>query len=133
MTDKSIADVLDNTVNQLSNGVQTLSNAIQKVAPNAWKIAVHQQQLFGEQNIIIGTLGFILGSIATYFGIRFVYKNYNMIMEADHPGWFILVLCWVVIGISFMWFGFTSISDGYVHYYGAEYYAAKDILGIIKQ
>lgn len=44
MTDKTIADVLDNIVNQLSNGVQALGNAIQKVAPDAWKILVHRQK-----------------------------------------------------------------------------------------
>lgn len=130
MTDKSIADVLDNTVNQLSNGVQALGDAIQKVAPNAWKIAVHQQQLLGEKDLVIGLLGLILGLVGLYLTIKYSAKYKEEI--CDHTGSFFLSLGALVAAIIFICCGFTNVVDGYVQYNGAEYYAAKDVLSIVK-
>lgn len=132
MTDKSIADVLDNTVNQLSNGVQALGNAIQKVAPDAWKIAVHQQQLLGEKDIVIGVGGFVIGLVGLYLTIKLSNKYKKAIWESAHPRFFFISLSFLVASIMFICSGWCNFTNGYVQYFGAEYYAAKDILSIVK-
>jgi hypothetical protein len=132
MADKSIADVLDNTVNQLSNGVQALGNAIQKVAPNAWKIAVHQQQLLGGRDLVIGIGGLIVGLIGLYLTIYLSNKYKKDIWTADHPGFFFISLISLLVSMAFICFGWCNITNGYVQYAGAEYYAVKDILSIVK-
>ncbi len=132
MSDKSIVDVLDNTVNKLSDSVQTMVTAIQKVAPNAWKIAVHQQQLLGEKDLVIGLMGLVVGLIGLYFTIKLTLKYSEEIWEADHAGYFIISLAAFVTSVIFICCAWCNITNGYVQYTGAEYYAAKDILSIVK-
>ena len=135
MTDKSIADVIDNTVNQLSNGVQALGNAIQKVAPNAWKIAVHQQKMLAIQDLIIGTiilLSVLIGLIIykkTMFAlfVRLIEKDKDFMAGQIACGAAVIIIA--IIGIGF---SISNLTDGFVRYNSAEYYAARDALSLIK-
>lgn len=132
MADKSIAEVLDNTVNQLSNGVQVLTDTIKKVAPNAWKIAVHQHQLLGGKDLVIGLLGLVIGLLLLFIAIKLSIKWKDVTFDASHPGYFLIIVAGIVAGTMFTCCGWCNMIEGYVQYVGAEYYAAKDILSIVK-
>ena len=135
MSDKSIADVLDNTVNQLSNGVQALSVAIQKVAPDAWKMLVHQQKVLAYQDIAIGLL-LLTGCIIWAFIYKyFVYNKFVKLIEEDNE--FVIGQCVcgaiaLIITAVMLNFSIEHVTDGFVRYSSAEYYAAKDVIGMIK-
>lgn len=138
MNDKSIADVLDNTVNQLSNGVQALGNAIQKVAPDAWRILVHQQKVLAIQDITLGTLAILSLLISIFIYTKFVITYFNR-LKAENPGSdydlgkMIISILYIIACIMVVCISINTISDGVVRYNSVNYYAAKDALSMVKQ
>ena len=52
MTDKTIADVLDKSVDKLSGGAAEVAKAIKQMAPHAWEVAVRQQAIEGWAGLI---------------------------------------------------------------------------------
>lgn len=135
MNDKSIVDVLDNTVNQLSNGVQVLGNAIAKVAPDAWKILVHQQKMLAVEDIIYGFL-FIIGIlISLILYKKIIYNAFIIAISKDSDYIVGQVVCGILITVITFILSILSaihLCDGFVKYNSAEYYAAKDALGLVK-
>lgn len=136
MTDKSLADVLDNTINQLSNGIQALGNSIAKVAPDAWKVLVHQQKMLAIQSIMYGALLFIGITIFGFVYKKFVYNSFVKLIQKDKDFVvgqgvcsFIFTVCTIISLINSAIF----FSDGFVRYNSAEYYAAKDVLNLVKE
>lgn len=142
MSDKTIVDAIDNTVNQLSNGVQVLGNGVQalgnaiaKVAPDAWKILVHQQKVLGLQDIINGIL-ILIGVII--FGLvykKFVYNKFSSLIETDYNygvGQIVSAILFTIFATIGLFNSASKISDGFVRYNSAEYYAAKDALNMVK-
>lgn len=136
MTDKSIADVLDNTVNKLSDGVKSLGNAIQKIAPDAWNILVHQQKALAIQQISLNILFLVLIFIAICCYKHFVYNAFSKYIEQDKDfivGQTLLGILVSAVTIGLIVCSLINLSDGLVRYNTAEYYAAKDALNLVKQ
>lgn len=74
MTDKTIADVLDKSIDRLSGGASEIAKAAKQVAPHAWEVAVRQQ-------VIEGTVYFVL------LGLAIVASVSLLIYAARNGGW----------------------------------------------
>lgn len=136
MTDKTIADVLDNIVNQLSNGVQALGNAIQKVAPDAWKILVHRQKVLAINDIILGVALIIGLCLLSILYKKYLYNKFVEWIKEDVDYVISQTVCAVIFGVTsiiIMMNAVNYISQGIVRYNTIEYEAAKEVLTMAKQ
>ncbi len=139
MTDKTTADVIDNIVNHLSNGfdkmaggIDGVAKAAQKIAPDVWRVLVHQQRMLGIKDMIIGIVCCIPIII-----ILFLLKKYfkiwiELAQERNEEGYYVLIGMLLVIMCISIIPSIINFTDGFVIYNSAEYYAAKDLILMIK-
>lgn len=64
MPDKTIADVLDKSIDKLSGGAAEIAKAVKQVAPHAWEVAVRQQVVEGALGLATGLAIAALGAYA---------------------------------------------------------------------
>lgn len=53
MTDKTIADVLDKSIDKLSGGAAEIAKAAKAAAPHAWEVAVRRQVIVGITDLLL--------------------------------------------------------------------------------
>jgi hypothetical protein len=143
MIDKTMTDVADDVVNHVANGMQKLSDGLTsvaqsaaKIAPDAWKILVHQQKTLAIQDIIIGLMLFVGLIVGLFVYKKFAYNGFAKLIEKDSDfmaGQITIGVIVVAISIVTMCFSVSHLTDGYVRYSSAEYYAAQDALGMVKK
>lgn len=126
MSDPTLAEVADKTVDHIANGVQQIAATIEKLAPGAWEIAVRQHRTEGIVDVIIGVFFVIVFVVVATFTWRAFQACNN---DADRGAGRLLTatICTGLIGI----FVGTQIRPGVLEWTNPEYYAAQAIIAAV--
>ena len=138
-----MADVADDVVNHLANGMQKVSDgltsvaqAAAKIAPDAWKVLVHQQKALAVQDIITGSIIFLFVLFGLFIYKKAVYNQFATLMAKDPDyigGQIAFGIIAIIASTTGIFISVNHVTDGFVRYNSAEYYAAQDALSIIKK
>jgi hypothetical protein len=137
MTDKSIADVLDQTINSLTSGIEGLSKAIQKIAPDAWSVLIHQQKLYGEKDLFVGLLWLISSIFFIAYTVKYTkifYKKSVEIMDDNRrysetgEGYLVLIGMMILFCVGNVVPAIYYINSGWLEINNPSYYAAQDLM-----
>lgn len=157
---KTIADVMDKAVDKVSDVVGAMAGAINKVAPDVWRIMLKQQYAKAIGDLIVpAVLALIIYLIfvRSMLSMRGKAAAAAKKMNADKEGqgkegpqekspevfkndrgdmteygmWYMMVIVsYVVLGISLMWFG-NRLADASKFLVNPEFYAIQDLLRMI--
>jgi hypothetical protein len=134
MTDKTIADVLDKSVDKLSGGAAEIAKAAKQMAPHAWEVAVRQQVAEGWMSIACNAawIAFVL-AVATIFALL-VRRHWARIRQDDDLASGVVVggTVGVAIALLTVCFAVDAATDAALKIANPEYYAAKALLGAAK-
>lgn len=131
---KTVADVADNVVNQLSGAVQAMADAFKKVAPHVWEVMVRQQILEGVTGLalFVGIVALFIFSCVFVKKLRTKYEAFWS-SEKDFPTPalfalsipFVLAIC--IINTA------GKVPEHVTKIINPEYYAAYELLDTIKE
>lgn len=129
MTDKTIADVLDKSIDKLSGGAAELAKAAKQVAPHAWEVAVRQQVIEGGIQFAFHAA---LGAVFVYC-LVLTRRRWGGLVDgagqADFPP------APYILAAILLWGAGLSLScafDALPRVINPQYYAAKAILEAVK-
>lgn len=129
MTDKTIADVLEKSIDKLSGGAAELAKAAKQVAPHAWEVAVRQQVI---QGVSLAVVWFgLLASIYALVRWGIYLKRDNGSQTEDDLG----IGAFIIAGMIAFLAALAAIcgsADVIGMIFNPEYYAARAILGAVK-
>jgi hypothetical protein len=133
MTDKTIADVLDKSIDKLSGGAAEVAKTIKSMAPHAWEVAVRQQVVEGVTSLVV--MAAAIACALLFYRLLGAKMN-----ERDKPIYqvaylsdlamalrivFVALLVGVLVSIGCAIHGAKRLAN-------PEYYAAMAILGAVK-
>src|SRR5579885_1491203 len=124
MSEPSLAEVADKTIDHIANGVQQIAQAIERLAPGAWQIAVRQQYMEGLLDLAFGLAGLlvlILGYRALWLG------SASWDDDAKYP---LRGIIGTVVG-EFVILCVCIVHDGILKVATPEYYAATHIMALV--
>ncbi len=81
MSEKTIADVLDKSIDKLSGGAAEIAKAAKQVAPHAWEVAVREQRINGALGIAVAALLFAL-AVCSLVALLVSRKEWRASLEA---------------------------------------------------
>lgn len=133
---KTTADVADKALTMFSGAIGSLSETLKKIAPEVWRIMIRQQYASAVADIIT-PLALLAVSLAFYFAFR---KKLNEAIEygrnhhSDADGWgyagFVVTYA-CIIGFS-IWLSIVASASA-AQLINPEYYAIKDLIGLVTQ
>ena len=133
MNDKTIADVLDKSIDKLSGGAAEIAKAVKQVAPHAWEVAVRQQVAEGATGLV---LGLIVCCALVAVNVHCVRRAKGWYVEAEKdcngPG---VIIALILLGVATAVFGSCAVDEvrgSALKLANPEYYAAKAILEAVK-
>jgi len=127
MTDKTIAEVLDKSIDKLSGGATEVAKTIKSMAPHAWEVAVRQQVLDGIVWCVIWLVFLVPTVVVARVAIRRFHDD-----KADPDG---TISAALVAGFAALLLSMALLMDGRKaigKIANPEYYAAMAILGADK-
>jgi hypothetical protein len=135
VTDKTIADVLDKSIDKLSGGAAEVAKAVKHIAPHAWEVAVRQQIVEG-----ITTLAMVALAFCTWLWVLHKYRavlkkcgGVHMDERAiDVNAAFIMALCTGCVGCTVAVYGFNVAPTAIQKLITPEYYAAWEFIDAVK-
>ncbi|MBI2453995.1 MAG: hypothetical protein HYV54_00230 [Parcubacteria group bacterium] len=135
---RSVADVLDKALDLTSSSIAFIASKVEKAAPQVWRIMIFQQYAKAIGDVILPWGLFIL--VVVYYKVvgkkwikpdKFSDDKQKNVRD-EYVGWFI---CSRVIPICFgcifgIW-GMNNLSGSIKYLINPEYYAIKDLFGIV--
>ena len=142
-TDKSVADVLDKSIDVIAGYVGTLESVVTKYAPEVWRVMIKQQYakaigypLFWL--LMISLLLIYYRTMKKWFNVG---KDFPLFGVKDGGNYYDdedtarIVLCGVIpilLGAAFSVVFLSYLSEGIMILINPEYYALKDIIGFLR-
>lgn len=139
---KTIADVLDKSIDKLSGGAAEVAKAVKQVAPHAWEVAVRQQVVEGWACLVPQALAALVLLVAYGLLLRHAgawhasalakgIRRFGKDVGDASDFWFPFVgLSVIAMMVLLLICGFGSRSVMQIA--NPEYYAAKAILEAVK-
>jgi hypothetical protein len=144
---KTVGDALDKGLDMAKETVIYLAGKIEQVAPQLWRVLVIQQYVKGAMSLI-NPFGFLL---VVLLYRHLVLKWWKPLPSDDdpaepiidkesdenpftHKGWrgvFTIVIPLVMLVIGGVWL-YSSITDAAGYFINPNYYALKDIIGLVR-
>lgn len=153
MSEPSLAEVADKTVDRLASGVKAIADAAQKVAPRAWEVAVRQQRVEATVELSFSLLSALVIAAAAVFTAR-NYRRWVRLFQADmhakdrrryptitpveptgdEDAFPVHLVCGLVAVATLTLFptALKCAADALIVLSNPEYYAAKELIGAIR-
>jgi len=126
MNEKTMADVLDKSIDKLSGGAAEIAKAAKQVAPHAWEVAVRQQAVEGVADALTGAVCLV----AIVVLARLAMKHRRRLDDAGALE--VAMLLGAFATVVLFGVGVCELRDGLLQVANPEYYAAKAILEAVK-
>lgn len=136
---KTMANVADKALDMLGGAVGTVSETLKKMGPEVWRIMIMQQYAKAAQ-AIVGPLFALIASIVILFSLRKATtpiedsdKSKGIEEDSDDMKIFKKVVRWIlyVIPCILAFVVASYIADAVAMIINPEYYALKDLLGLM--
>jgi ABC-type uncharacterized transport system permease subunit len=135
---KSMGDVADKALDMLGGAVGTVSETLKKLGPEVWRIMIIQQYA-NAARMIVGPLFALIASIIIYFSLRkattpiVTDRSKNIDGDSDDMETFKKVMRFITYIVPCICALIVAIqlSDAIAMLINPEYYALKDLLGLM--
>lgn len=124
MTDKTMAEVAENTVDKIVGGVEHVVAAFERIAPHAWDTLVTQQYIHASTHLFV----WLIGLAITLACLKYLGPMVERESECLVP----LITVLVVVGILTVACAIFGLPNWIGRYINPEYYAAQELMETLK-